>query len=66
MLIELAFDIIKTGIFTILLIIVGVVLDKTLLHKIDTIKEVLSGNKAVAIVYGSLFIALAILLNGRI
>lgn len=63
---EIILDLIKTGIFTFILILVGYISDKTILRKIDTIKEISLNNKAVAIVYAGLFIAIAILLNGRV
>lgn len=63
---EIILDLIKTGLFLVILTAAGFIFDKTILRGIETIKEIKLGNKAVAIVYAGLFIAIAILLNGRI
>lgn len=63
---EIIFDLVKTGLFLVILTSAGFIFDKTILRGIETIKEIKLGNKAVAIVYAGLFIAIAILLNGRI
>jgi len=63
---EIVMDLIKTGIFSGILFLVAYVCDKTILKKINTKQELKKGNTAIAIVYGLLFVAIAILLSGRV
>ena len=63
---EFVIDSIKALYFTGILITLGYILDKVLIKKIDTIEEFKKHNVAVAIVYAGFFIAIAIVLNGRI
>jgi len=63
---EFIIDSVKALYFTGILITLGYILDKVLIKNINTIGELKKNNIAVAIVYAGFFVAISIVLNGRI